>query len=212
MNRPRPANGIRLERGVDRMPGAVFLADERVELRTIESEDVETVRRWMNHPDIRRYIDEFRFPTSRTEYEEWADDGISSGRVDLLVCADGDPVGRVRLVPLEEPRGWANLGFVIGPDHWHNGYATAATELLVEYAFTELRLHRLEGRALAPNEGSRRVLDRLGFVREGRRREVSVVDGEYVDEVCYGLLRTEWETAVEDSPGTDSSHRESVGT
>ncbi|TYT62946.1 GNAT family N-acetyltransferase [Natrialba swarupiae] len=183
------------------MPGALFLAGERVELRTIESEDIEAVRRWMNHTEIRRYIDEFRYPTSRTEYEEWADDGVSSGRVDLLICVDGDPVGRIRLVPLDETRGWGNLGFVIGPDHCHNGYATEAADLIVEYAFTELRLHRLEGKALAPNEGSQRVLETLGFVREGRRREVAVVDGEYVDEVWYGLLRAEWADTSGDSDG-----------
>ncbi len=125
------------------MPGALFLAGERVELRTIESEDIEAVRRWMNHTEIRRYIDEFRYPTSRTEYE------VGGRRRLEWPCGPPDlcrrrPRGPNSTGPTRRDTGMGNLGFVIGPDHCHNGYATEAADLIVEYAFTELRLHRLE--------------------------------------------------------------------
>lgn len=175
------------------MPGPRFLTDGRIELRTIEREDIETVQRWVNRPEIRRYIHEFRLPFSREDYEEWADGERSDrNRVDLLICVDGEAVGRARLVPLREERRSANLAFMLAPDQQGNGYATAAAELLVEYGFEELRLHRIEAKALAPNVGSSRVLESLGFVREGRKREAAIADGEYVDEVFYGLLRDDW--------------------
>lgn len=176
------------------MPGPRFLVGDRVELRTIERDDVDTIQRWVNHPEIRRYIHEFRLPYTREDYVEWTrESGGSTDRVDLLVCVDDEPVGRARLVPLDEGRRCANLAFLTAPDYQGNGYATEAAALLVAYGFEELLLHRIEAKALAPNGGSRHVLESLGFVREGRKREVAIADGAHADEVFYGLLRTEWE-------------------
>lgn len=175
------------------MPGACFLTGDRIKLRTIEPEDIDRIQKWVNDPAVRRFIHEFRLPYSRADCEAWLPDVRErSERVDLLVCVDGAPVGRARLVPFEIDRRCANLGFLIAPEQQGNGYATEAAELLVDYGFTELLLHRIEAKALAPNDGSRHVLERLGFSEEGRRREVAVAAGAYVDEVVYGLLRPEW--------------------
>lgn len=185
------------------MPGPIFLTGDSVELRTIERDDIETVQRWINHPEIRRYIHEFRLPYTREEYEEWVrEEHGTSDRVDLLVCVDGEPVGRARLVPLDDGRRCANLAFMTAPDHQDSGYATQAAGLLVGFGFGELRLHRIEAKVLAPNQASQHVLETLGFVREGRRRERAIADGGYVDEVFYGLLRAEWE-ATDDSRGRE---------
>ena len=176
------------------MPGPVFIEGDRIELRTIEEEDIEFFTRARNHPEVRRHIHVFRTPRSVTreaktffENAEETDDKAS-----FLVCADDERVGSVRLSPIVDTRRWANLAYWIEPDHQSDGYAMEACELVVEYGFEELRLHRISAVTMAPNTASRRLLERLDFTHEGTKRESAFAEGEHVDEEQYGLLETEW--------------------
>jgi RimJ/RimL family protein N-acetyltransferase len=67
-----------------------------------------------------------------------------------------------------------------------------ALSALLDYAFTELNLNRVEADTDPRNERSTRVLDRLEFSKEGLFRERCIVDGEISDSAMYGLLRREW--------------------
>jgi RimJ/RimL family protein N-acetyltransferase len=178
------------------MPGPVFIEGERIELRTVERADVEFLQRGVNHPDVRRHIGTFRTPYNHERYEEECFESIDSDGdgASLLVCPHEreDPVGSVQLYPVDHGRGWANLGVWIVPDAREAGYATEACELVVEYGFDGLRLHRISGVAVTPNVASRQLLESLGFTHEGTNREDAFVDGEYVGQERYGLLEDEW--------------------
>ena len=83
---------------------------------------------------------------------------------------------------------------MVHPDHWGHGYATDAVRCLVRYAFEERRMHKVGADVYAPNEGSRRVLEKVGFEREGVRPDHAFVDGEHVDLYEYRPLADEWES------------------
>jgi RimJ/RimL family protein N-acetyltransferase len=189
------------------MPGPPFIEGDRIDLRTVEREDIPFLQRWVNHPEVRRYISTFRTPYSQEEYEEEIFDPYDTNEdgATVLLCHhewDGDDlggpddgptaVGSAQLYPIREGAGWANLAYWVAPPAQGNGYATEAAELLVEYAFDELGLHRVTAQALEPNEASCRVLERVGFTHEGTQRECDIVDGSYVGQRLYGLLREEW--------------------
>ncbi|NLV11401.1 GNAT family N-acetyltransferase [Halomicrobium sp. HM KBTZ05] len=170
------------------MPGPLFIDGDGVELRTIEREDLDFCRRTLNDPTVRPGLAATDPLTSSAE-EEWYERHVVEGDdVHLLVCDDGEPVGTVGLNGVNETFGNAELGYWIAPDYHRNGYATAAARALVDYAFTERRLHKVYANAFAFNEGSQRVLQKVGFEREGVHREQAFVDGEYVDVYRYGLL------------------------
>lgn len=181
------------------MPGPVFIETDRLDLRTVEAEDADIIQRARMHPEIRQYISGFRAPRSR---EDVAEEVPSDEGVRLLVVpndgepavdGEGDVVGQVSLDYVDEGDGWANLSFWLFPAAQGRGYATEAAAHLVEFAFRQRGLRRITANALAPNEGSIAVLERLGFAHEGTQREKTVVDGEHVDVVFYGLLRRKWE-------------------
>ncbi len=103
-------------------------------------------------------------------------------------------LGTVTLMPEpDQPR--AELGCIIGREHWGRGYAGEAQRCAVRFAFDELGLHRLEADTHPDNEASSRSLERLGFRPEGRLRERWVVGGAFSDSVVWGLLVTEWRAA-----------------
>lgn len=177
------------------MPGATFLSGERVTLRTVEESDLEFLRDGVNHPDVRTAVGQ-AFPTNlRSERRYWEEASDDADVVSVLVWADDERVGAVEFDPVDRETGVAELGFWLHPDHQGGGYAREAATMMLDYAFTELRIHKVTANAYETNERSRALLERLGFVEEGIGREEDFFDGEYHDTHYYGLLEGEWDGA-----------------
>ena len=94
---------------------------------------------------------------------------------------------------VDPPHRHAEIGYVLGIDRWGKGYATEAARAIVEFGFGTLRLHRLHAGYYTRNPASGRVLEKLGFREEGRRPQMYMRFGEWVDLVLVGMLRQEWE-------------------
>jgi ribosomal-protein-alanine N-acetyltransferase len=95
----------------------------------------------------------------------------------------------------------AALGYCYTDAAWGQGYATEAARALLRWAFDTLDLNRLQAEADTRNMASARVLEKLGFVREGTLREDCIVNGEVSDSWVYGLLRREWQPPSEPAQG-----------
>ena len=95
----------------------------------------------------------------------------------------------------------ASLGYCFDEAAWGRGYATEAARSLLQWAFDQLDLNRVQAHTDTRNAASARVLEKLGFVREGTLRQDCVVNGEVSDSWVYGLLRREWRPPPEDAPG-----------
>ncbi|MEY8462391.1 GNAT family N-acetyltransferase [Streptococcus merionis] len=89
------------------------------------------------------------------------------------------------------------IGYLLHPDHWGNGYVPEAVAALIEVAFTVLNLHKVEIRCYSHNQQSQRVAEKLGFTLEARIRDRKDVTGNRCDELAYGLLKEEWEAQNE---------------
>jgi RimJ/RimL family protein N-acetyltransferase len=83
-------------------------------------------------------------------------------------------------------------------DHqdWGKSYGGEALHLLLDHAFGELNLHRVQLTVLACNEPAIALYEKLGFVREGVYREFLLRDRIRFDMYLYGLLRREWEASA----------------
>ena len=175
------------------MSGATFLSGDRVTLRTVEESDLEFLRDGVNHPDVRTAVGQ-SFPTNlRSERRYWEAAGDDGDVVSVLVWADDERVGLVEFDPVDRETGVAELAFWLHPDHQGGGYAREAATLMLDYAFSELRIHKVTANAYDSNDPSRALLERLGFVEEGIGREEDFFDGEYHDTHYYGLLEGEWD-------------------
>ncbi|WP_435154794.1 GNAT family N-acetyltransferase [Haladaptatus sp. DFWS20] len=179
------------------MTNTPFLETDHVTLRPATEDDIQFLRANQNDHRVRA-TRHAHLPADN----DWARRrfggtmGQNDDSIGLLVRAEGSPVGFVRLVR-EHP--WIHvtrdgeLGYWITPDERGNGYAAAAAECMVEFAFAELGLHRVTASAFDTNEASKRVLEKLGFVEEGVSRKSAYVDGEWCDVIRFGLLEDERE-------------------
>lgn len=105
---------------------------------------------------------------------------------------DGRVIGTCTLFHMDEGNKRAEIGYALNRRYWRQGYIHEALSALIDYAFDTLDLHRLEADVDPRNGASIRVLERLGFAREGYLRERWHVGGEVQDALFYGLLRREW--------------------
>jgi len=106
----------------------------------------------------------------------------------------GAAIGTCLLFRYEEGSARAELGYVLGRAHWGQGLMQEALVALLGCAFGSMGLRRLEAEVDTRNESSARLLQRLGFKKEGLLRQRWVAKGEAKDVEMFGLLRDEWPT------------------
>ena len=87
----------------------------------------------------------------------------------------------------------ATVTYVLARHAWGQGYATEAMAAVVDWAYQNLDLNRLQTEVDTRNPPSARVLEKLGFTREGTLRENCIVDGDVSDSWIYGLIASDRE-------------------
>ncbi|MDY6764997.1 MAG: GNAT family protein [Halobacteria archaeon] len=179
------------------MAGSKFLEGEKVTLRTVEEEDLEFLRDNVNDPQVRKPIGS-RKPYNLKQEQDFFEGVVSDGdSVNLLIWAGDDEseerrAGIISLDNINQESGHAEIGLWLTPEEWGHGYATEASKLVTNYGFDQLRLHRIQARVFDFNDASKRVWEKLGFVKEGVHRERYFIDGEYFDVHYYAVLKDEW--------------------
>ncbi|WP_395665182.1 GNAT family N-acetyltransferase [Methylocella sp.] len=103
----------------------------------------------------------------------------------------------------------ATLGYWIGEPYANRGYMTKAVRAVVGFAFGALRLHRVEASCLPHNGPSTRLLERVGFTREGYARAYLRINGLWEDHLLYGLLESDPQPALQ--PGGAAAARTDDG-
>ncbi len=95
-------------------------------------------------------------------------------------------------------RGWAvaGIGYDIASAYWNHGYMTEALRAILRYGFETLHLNRVEAHVMPANDASARVLEKLGFQREGLLREYGFWKNQYWDLQLFALLQREWRSQV----------------
>ena len=171
---------------------------DRIRLRQITDDDVDSIYRIFSHPEVMRYwstpplvdrhaaaelVSEIHDLFQRQVMLKW---GIARKR-------DDEIIGTTTLFNLNLDNRRAEIGYGLDRAEWGNGYMQEALHALLDYAFNVLDLHRLEADVDPRNMNSIRTVEKLGFQREGYLRERWQVGGEIQDALFFGLLRPEWE-------------------
>lgn len=169
------------------------LQGARVVLRPPIEGDVEARLALGNDPEIHRMFggsrDQLR-PLTREGAGRWMQRVIESPYG--WVIERGSLIGEIRLIRVERIDRRASLAVgIVDPRCLDKGYGTEAIRLVLDYAFGELKLHRISLRVLAYNQRAIRAYQKCGFVIEGREREV---DGEWHDDITMGILEREFRT------------------
>ena len=178
----------------DRLP---TLETARLRLRWLDEADAPALFTIFSDADVCRYwssppyealaeavalVDEIhRLFRAKTLFE-W---GVAERETDAVI-------GTVTLAHLDPQNRRAELGFSVARARWGQGIASEAVTAALAFGFTTLGLHRVEADVDPRNAASIRVLEKLGFAREGLMRERWIVGEERCDSLFLGLLAREW--------------------
>ena len=173
------------------------IAGTRVVLRALRSSDVPDLFAIFSDPDVVRYWDG-ALMTSAADASEYLQQIEANFRDRQLFQwgisnqATASILGTCTLLHVNTTHQRGEIGFALGKPHWRKGLARDAVATLISFAFERMDLHRLEADVDPRNTRSLRLLERLGFQREGCLRERYHLNGELQDAVLLGLLRPEW--------------------
>jgi ribosomal-protein-alanine N-acetyltransferase len=109
----------------------------------------------------------------------------------ILPLGADEAIGQIRFVQWVRLEKSAEVGYWIRRKHWGRGFGTESLRLMCAYGFGELLLRRIEAIVVAGNIGSSRVLEKVGFRREGISRQAVRADGRWRDDWRFGILRGE---------------------
>jgi RimJ/RimL family protein N-acetyltransferase len=172
-----------------------FLIGSKVYLRPLDLADAPILTRWLNDPEVTKYLLMYRPLTLFAEEAHLRK--ISESEHDIVLCIMArDPeqfIGVTGLHQLDVRNRHVQFGIVVGEKSaWDKGYGTEATRLMVRYAFETLNLNRVSLRVYEYNERAVRVYEKVGFRVEGRLRQETFRDGRYWDTSLMAVLREEW--------------------
>jgi RimJ/RimL family protein N-acetyltransferase len=175
---------------------AAPLVGERVRLRAVEEGDLPLLVRWMNDPDVRYWLHHSDRPDATVETVRGrfglTGDGFPN-LVWMIETYEGRPVGHVGLLAVDPHHLRAELAISIGEKEcWSHGYGTDAITAVLRHGFETLGLRRIDLHTDADNARGIRCYEKAGFVREGVMRERRLRNGEPLDMVVMGVLRSEW--------------------
>jgi ribosomal-protein-serine acetyltransferase len=176
-----------------------FGIDEHTELRLLKEQHTKELFALMdqNRKYLREWLpwlDDNKSPSDTKDFiKSSLEQFTSNNGFQMGIWFQGNLAGVIGYHKID----WANratsIGYWLGASFQGRGLVTKACRALVDYAFSELRLNRMEIRCAVENRKSRSIPERLGFREEGIIRQAEWLYDHFVDHVVYGMLIGEWQ-------------------
>lgn len=169
-----------------------------VNLRPIRTTDAETCFRWVNDPDVTRFLGLVQPPATLQRERAWIAGAIADKaqrRIFIIEDEQGRPIGTCGLRGIDHEAGTAFFGIMIGEKRlWNQGYGTAATKAIVDCGFRELDLKEIRLACHPDNPAGLRCYQKAGF-RPSRHKPERERYGR--GELHMALRRQDWEQLSE---------------
>ncbi len=181
--------------------GLPVLSGKRVVLRELRASDAPSLFAMLTTEEVSRFISPP--PTTVEGFERfiaWTLRQRSAGAyVCFAVTVDDTAIGIFQVRETEPGFGTAEWGFAIGSPFWGTGVFQEGAELVLEFAFNTIGVHRLEARAAVRNGRGNGALRKIGAVQEGVLRKSFLRNGIYLDQVLWAIVDDDWRALRETS-------------
>ena len=150
--------------------------------------DRDDFRQWLSYIDEHRSVEDVR-----KSLEACLVEFANQKRFDMGIWYEGELAGLVSFENIDWAWKVVEISYMLAVRFRGKGLATKCCRLMVDYAFDELGLNRVEIRCAAENTKSQGIPCKLGFTKEGILRQAQWVNDGFVDLVVYGLLAGDWQ-------------------
>lgn len=181
---------------------AIRIETERLIIRDYVEEDIEAFHALFTNDDVMLLMPEIK-TSCLDESKKYLYEAIVEAKYEnrrkyffAMVLRDtGCYIGEIgysTVVDCDEGR-VVNLGYFIFPQYWGRGLVTEAVNGVMAYTFEKTDVIKVESGCLKANQGSIRVMEKVGMVREGELLKHMYYNGELHDRLDYRMLKSEWE-------------------
>jgi RimJ/RimL family protein N-acetyltransferase len=185
------------------------LTGKQVVLRELRVSDAAALFAMLTTEEVARFISPP--PSTVDGFERFIEWTLRQRRAGVYACfavtlkGFDTAIGIFQVRELESNFQTAEWGFAIGSPFWGTGVFQAGSELMLEFVFETLDVHRLEARVSVQNGRGSGALRKVGAVREAILRKSFLRNGQYLDQVLYTILEDDWRAAVRHADRTQVS-------
>jgi ribosomal-protein-alanine N-acetyltransferase len=176
----------------------IYRLNDEYSVRGLRESDLDgTYPSWFEDQDVCRFNSHGKFVRTAAYFRNYVQSLDGSDLVVWAICHASDGhIGNVSLQSLSFIDRSAEFAIIIGDRrHWRRGVGKLAAARLLEHGFLKLNLNRIYCGTVATNEGMKRLALALGMQQEGVRRAHCFLDGQWVDVLEFGVLRSEFANA-----------------
>ena len=180
----------------------LMIETERISMRDYRDDEFELMNVVLSNPQVMRYayMDTLDTPEKSKKY---FGDILENGRktegrtlyecpVFLKSTGELAGYGGIMIKSLRPEGGIGEIGYFFLPEYWGKGFATELAKSLTRFCFEKLKLHKVTATCNVRNHASEHVMQKCGMIREGVLRSERFKNGEWMDELYYGLLKEEY--------------------
>ncbi|WP_317172093.1 GNAT family N-acetyltransferase [Salinimicrobium oceani] len=168
------------------------LKTSRLHLRQITENDLENIFAGLSHPEVIRYygVSYSSLDATWEQLEWYAELERTHTGIWWAITLKGanDFCGAIGFNNLSREHQKAELGFWLLPNFWGKGFVQESMQVIMEYAFNDLRLHRVEAFVETENKSSQKALLKQGFQQEGILRDSEIKDGRFISVAVFSKL------------------------
>lgn len=167
----------------------------KIKLRPWTYEDLHNLVKYANNSNIAKNLtDKFPFPYTEEDGMRFIESATKDDPIHIFAIDVNDQaVGAIGIHPQDDiHRRNAELGYWLAEPFWGQGIISKAIKLVVDFAFKNYNIDRIFARPFGTNIASQRVLEKNGFVLEGKFEKVLEKNGELLDELIYAIRRENW--------------------
>lgn len=166
-------------------------------LRELYKTDLEKINEWRNKKELINYLGApFRYINLDVDigwYENYMNNRANAVRCAITAADNDEILGLISLVSINYINQSAELHIMIGDEkNCGKGIGTFAVKEMLNHAFNNMNLRRVELSLLEDNDRARHLYEKSGFVYEGRKRKAKFRNGKFIDMLIYSILREEY--------------------
>jgi len=182
---------------VENMNVSLFhaLEGENIYFKSLSTNDAREIHNYASDEEVSRFIGWNLMNTlhETTEHIETMVKRELAGThlyASIVLKSTQEIIGTAMIFNFDQEAKKAEIGYVFHRDHWGRGYGTECVALMNDFAFETLNLHKLHASVVEENLGSARILEKNGYVLEGKLKDHFFIEEKYYHALLFGKIQT----------------------
>lgn len=136
--------------------------------------------------EVKDLLEKYIVSYNKKDYYRWA----------IVEKNSGACIGQIAIFLVDNNNHFCEIEYCIGSRFQRRGYCSEAVQAIIDYAFRDINIHKIQVCHKENNIASKGVIEKCGFVYEGVLRDYFYVDGVYLNRLYYSMLRSEWKDCL----------------